>query len=418
MQLRTVAVVAALLAVLGGVAAFGVAVSGGTLEEAWVSDTPRDNERNHHPVGIGPDGSVIVAPVAEVPVSGKSLPPGACSLVRLDPADGESEWNVAVPSDRCFTHALTQPAVDDIDGDGGLEVAVGSTENAVVVYNAADGTERWRVDTPTYGYGKPAVADLLEAPGKEIVASDIEGNVVAIRANGSVAWRTSLEGTVWDRVSVYASPRVDDFTGDGRRDVLVGSSSGVAVLGHDGDVRWHRNETATYVATDRLGNGSSTVFTSGYDGIRAYAGGNGELKWEQDLSNARITSTTTVDGRSVLVAGVYGGDVVALDASTGDVVWTTNVVNEDVIVPPPAVADVDGDGTAEVVAVANDGTVAILEAASGSELAAYERAVPIWTAAVPGDLDGDGSAELLVTYGDGRVVALEYGSSPLAGLPD
>lgn len=419
MQLRTVAVVAALLAVLGGVALFGVAVSGGALEEAWVSDTPRDNERNHHPVGVGPDGSVVVAPVAEVPVSGESLPPGACALVRLDPADGSVEWRVAVPSDRCFTHALTQPAVDDIDGDGGLEVAVGSTENAVVVYDAADGTERWRVDTPTYGYGRPAVADLLDAPGKELVASDIEGNVVAIRANGSVAWRTALEGTVWDRVSVYDSPRVEDLDGDGRRDVLVGSGSGVAVLNPDGEVRWHRNETATYVATDRLGDGvTTTVFTSGHDGIRAYAGGDGELKWERDLSNARIESTMTVDDRPVVVAGVYGGDVVALDAATGDVVWRTNVVNEDVIVPPPAVADVDGDGTAEVVAVANDGTVAVLDAAAGSELAAYERAVPIWTAAVPGDFDGDGAAELLVTYGDGRVVALEYGPSPWFGLSD
>lgn len=417
MQLRTVAVVAALLLLLGGAGIFGIATSGGTLEETWVSDTPRDNERNHHPVGVGPNDTAIVAPIAEVPVSGESLPPEACSLVRLDPTAGTTEWRVTVPPDRCFTHALTQPAIDDLDGDGRLEVVVASTENAVVVYDAAEGTEEWRVDIPTYGYGRPAIADLLEAPGKEIVASDINGNVAAIRANGTTAWKTSLEGRVWDRVSVYASPRVDDFDGDGRQDVLVGSGDGVAALDPDGEIRWHRNETATYIATERLSDEAPpTVFTSGYDGIRAYDGSDGELKWERDLSNARIESTATIRDRRVIFAGVYGGDVVALDATTGEEVWTTSIVDDDVTVPPPVVADVTGDGTPEVIAVANDGTVAVLAAPSGSELAAYERTVPIWTAATPGDIDSDGRAEILVTYGDGRVVALEYRSSPLDGV--
>jgi outer membrane protein assembly factor BamB len=416
-RLRTLAVVASLLAVLAGIGALGIAASGGRLDEAWVSDTTRDNERNHHAAGVGPNGSVVVAPVADVPVSDGQLPPEACSLVRLDAGDGGVNWRVTVPRERCFTHALTRPAVEDLDGDGGLEVAVASTQDALVVYDATDGSEQWRVATPTYGYGQPAIADLLGAPGKEVIASDIEGNVAVAHANGSVAWRRSLDGTLGDRFGVYASPRVKDLDGDGGREVLLGTTAGAAVLDADGSVRWHRDERATYLVAAPADDGEArTVFASGHDGIRAYDGADGDQEWALNGSNARIGATVTVDGRTLLLAGVFGGEVVAIEADTGQVAWTSTVVDEDVTVPPPIAADVNGDGTLEVVALAEDGTVMVLEADSGSELAAYERRVPIWTTAVPADLDGDGAAEFLVTYGDGRVVALEYDPSPLSGV--
>lgn len=414
MQRRTAAVAAGILLVLGSIVIVGVVISGGTLDERWVSDTLRDNERNHHPVGVGPNSSVVVAPIAEVPKSDVTLPAEACSLVRLTPENGDIRWRVTVPPEKCFTHALTQPAIDDLEGDGSLEVVVASTENAIIVHKAVDGTERWRIDMPAYGYGQPAVVDLAESPGKEIVASDIKGNLVAIHVNGSVAWRTSLQERIWNRVSVYERPHVTDLDGDGSREVLVGTTSGVAVLDATGRIQWHRNETARYVTTARMGDGESpTVFTSGYDGIWAYAGADGEMKWESGLTNTRIGSVESVDGRQLLFAGVYGGEIAAIDGQSGDVVWTTQIASADAIVPPPVVTDVGGNDTPEIVAVANDGTVAVLDAASGMELAAYERTVPVWTSPTPADLDEDGNTELLVMYGDGRVVALDYMPSTL-----
>lgn len=71
-------------------------------------------------------------------------------------------------------------------------------------------------------------------------------------------------------------------------------------------------------------------------------------------------------------------------------------------------ANVDGSGPPKVVVATPDGTVAVLDAGSGAELAAYERSVPVWTFVTPADLDDDGDDELLVRYGDGRVVSLAY----------
>ena len=75
--------------------------------------------------------------------------------------------------------------------------------------------------------------------------------------------------------------------------------------------------------------------------------------------------------------------------------------------------DVDGDDKQEVVGVLNTGRVAVLDADSGSELAVYERNVPVWTFPTVRDIDGDGAAEILVRYGDGRVVSLDYSSAGL-----
>jgi hypothetical protein len=72
--------------------------------------------------------------------------------------------------------------------------------------------------------------------------------------------------------------------------------------------------------------------------------------------------------------------------------------------------DVDGDGDHEVVTALNDGTVAVLGTETGTQLALYERPVPLWTFPTVADLDDDGAAEVLARYGDGRVVALSYES--------
>ena len=99
MRLRTVAAVGGLLLVLAGLVVVGLGVAptgGGTLTEAWVSETPRDNEVNHHAVGVDPAGDVIVAPVAEVPYSDAPITDTSCTLARLDPADFRIEYDQAV----------------------------------------------------------------------------------------------------------------------------------------------------------------------------------------------------------------------------------------------------------------------------------------------------------------------------------
>ena len=391
MRPRTVIAVVGFVAILGGLVVFGLTVwsSGGTLDETWVSDTPRDTDINHHAGGVGPDGDVIVAPVAEARGSTDQITNTSCVFARLRPTDGAVLWRNGIPPDDCFVHALTEPAIADLDGDGTPEVVgISSIENALVTYDAEDGSERWRVPLETYGFGRPTIENLTSAPGPEILASDVAGNVVATRANGSVLWRFELNRTGWTERTIREAPIVDDVDGDSQQEVLLGSDSGPVVLSATGDIEWFRNGTATYLtAADADGDDALEVFTAG------------------------TLSITSYDGTVELFVGKVGGDVLALDAATGDTEWSTSIASGDsTIVSPPVLGDVDGDDTSEVIAVSEDGRVAVLDADGGSVLARYERNVPILTFATTADIDDDGREEILVRYGDGRVVALDYAS--------
>jgi outer membrane protein assembly factor BamB len=409
-------VLGGLLILFGGLIVFGLGVSssGGTLNEAWVSDTPRDNQVNHHAVGVGPNGNVIVAPVAEVPHSDVPITNTSCALVRLGPENGTVQWRTGMPEEDCFTHALTQPAIEDIDGDGALEVVVSTTENALITYDARTGTQEWRVSLTTYGYGQPTITNLTPAGGPEVITSDISGGVVTTGGNGTVVWRFGSNETAWEGVSVWVAPVVDDIDGDNQPEVLVGSSSGPVLLSAGGDVEWRRNGSATYIAATQADDDPPLeLFTAGTSSIRAYDGATGAREWTRSLTSGRIRTAADADsdGTAELYVSRVGGDILALNARTGETEWSTSVSSsEDTIVPAPVLGDVTGDGQQEVTAVTKTGSVAVLDAESGAELARYERNVPIWTFATPADIDRDDRMEILVRYGDGRVVALEYAS--------
>jgi len=415
MRPRTVVVVGGLFVLLGVVLAaglgFGTSGGGGGLTETWVSDTPRDNEVNHHAVGVGPADEVIVAPVAEVPHSDARITNTSCSLVRLDPGNGSTVWRAGMPAADCFTHALTEPAIEDVDGDDALEVVVSTTGNAMVVYDAASGTEEWRVPLATYGYGRPTVANVTGAPGPEVVTSDINGHVVLTRGDGTEVWRSALNGTGWDSPSVWEAPVVDDFDADSDPEVLLGTNQGTALVSADGTVQWHRNGTATYTAVaDADEDPALEVITAGTSSVRAYDGASGAEEWTRSISNGRVRTAADADddGTVEVYVGAVGGEILTLDARTGETEWSTSVSRtEESIVPPPVLGDTTGDGRPEVIGVTKAGTVVVLDSESGAEMGRYERSVPIWTFATPADIDGDGGAEVLVRYGDGRVVALD-----------
>jgi outer membrane protein assembly factor BamB len=312
-----------------------------------------------------------------------------------------------MPAEDCFTHALTEPAVTDVDGDGSLVAVVASTEGALVVHDVADGREEWRVPLDTYGYGRPTVANLTPAPGREVIAVDVDGGVVVATGDGSVAWRRdATEG--WDNPAVWVAPVVADVDADGAREVVVGANRGLVVLGADGTVERRVEGPGTYLAAADVDDDPAVeLLTAGTGTVRATDGATGETEWSRAIEGARLATAADGDGDGAteLYLGRPTGAVTALDGATGETEWSTTVASE--VVVSPVLGDVDGDGAAEVVAVTNGGTVVVL-GADGRELAAYERSVPVWTFPTLADLDDDGAAEVLVRYGDGRVVALSY----------
>jgi outer membrane protein assembly factor BamB len=157
---------------------------------------------------------------------------------------------------------------------------------------------------------------------------------------------------------------------------------------------------------------SVELFAAHTQRVVALDGANLSVTWERSFDESpriRTVSAGDRDDPGTLYVGLADQRVLALAAESGSTEWESQVGTADApMMPTPILSDVTGDGTDERIAVTNGGTVAVLDADSGSELAAYERDVPVWTYPSTADIDGDGDPDILVRYGDGRVVALNY----------
>jgi len=419
MRLRTVAVLAVVVVALLGVGAAALwwtGGSGGALTELWVSDTARQTEFNHHGVGVGVGErvdtgesaalgeTVVVAPVLDQS-SQSERSQHSCALVRLAPENGSVGWRYGVPPDRCFVHSLTKPTIADLDGTGAPEVIAGTVENETVVLDAADGRERFAIEMGTYSYGEPVVADVLGDDDPEIVTSDIGGNVVVTDDEGTVQWRATVAGSVW------APPAVVDVDGDDRVEVVVGGGDETVAFERDGSVLWRRAVSGNELVAAPTGDGVRVV-AAGFGDVVGLDGATGETAWNRSVAGSPALAALgdgDGDNRPEAYVGAANGVVHAFDAVDGSTDWrTTLVTGASGATPPPTLADLSGDGSLELVAPTRGGTVVVLDPADGSELAAYERATPIWTGVTAADISDSAGEEILVRYGDGRVVALEY----------
>jgi hypothetical protein len=168
-------------------------------------------------------------------------------------------------------------------------------------------------------YSSPAVVDLDGDGEPEVVWA--AADVVALRAaDGAVVWRGAGDARVW------AGPVVADLDGDGSPEVAVGRGGGtLAVYGADGGVRWSKTlfggaELRTLAAADLDGDGKLELVTGAANG------------------------------------GATGGQVTVLDAAgnvvpgwpaihAGEPGYAAGLYDQNV-----AIADLDGDGDAEIVA--------------------------------------------------------------------
>lgn len=409
MRTSTEILVLVLLVLLigGGFYAFVETSASGTLSEQWVSETSRNYQQNHHPVMAAEveNETIIVAPINELSTI-EGLTDTSCALVRLDPSNGDTEWQAGLPADNCTNHALTEPGIDDIDGDGTLEVLSATGDHRLVAHDADTGAEEWRHPLTMLGYSKPATADLLPSDGKEVVVVDLRGGLFVVHADGTTAWNHDHDASTW------ADPQVADFDGDGDLEIAVGTGDAIYLYEADGELVWETERSARFLATGQADEDEPPeLYAASIENVVALEGSDGEEVWSRGLDT--VTKMHSVgdgdeDGTDEVYLGLSGGTVRALDAADGSDEWSTQFPGENRITPPPTLGDVGGDPSPELVVGTQEGVVYVLDPNSGEQLATYERDIPIWTYPVFADIDDDPDDEILIMYGDGRVVALSF----------
>ncbi len=331
--------------------------------------------------------------------------PVACELVPdFEDVSVLLEWSYEA------NEIISIPVVADIDGDGVAEVVVNITQQDglswpggnIVVLDGQSGAIELEIphdpDNDSWGAHGRSTIGLTDVSGDGLpdiiyAARPESGSsrIVAVDSDGTLLWSSHDAGDAVQRFSVEnGAPSFANFDDDDEAEIVFGA----AMIDDDGLVVWNQD-----------GNGA--VFGTNNN----YTGGISSLV---DL---------TGDGHPEVVSG----------AQAWSVDWTEMVGMDPIVsVTPlwdaggsdgyPAIADVDLDGTPEVILVAN-GQLRVLEGDSGLAWCGVDPTEAMCNAdpglrtaavAIPGggrggpptvaDFDGDGRPELATAGGGSYTV--------------
>ena len=278
------------------------------------------------------------------------------------------------------------PAVADLDGDGVLEILAVTKLRSLIAINA-NGTRKWQtgaIVTNTVGALALAVADLDRDGSPEILAGPAVFN-----ANGQLRFRFNGGGARDGAALALSNSVAADLDGDGRLEAIYMRQARRA----DGTVLWDVPSPANDVKFTAVGNvdgdpapevvlagttftvidSNGTVLGSqtglGLAGLPVIADFDGDgvndifVPGARGLfdaqANQNATTRTTWPYKGAVAADLDGDgllelidgqrDVVVFDAQSGDQLDATISSGTDSSGIQPTIADLDGDGHAEII---------------------------------------------------------------------
>ncbi len=271
--------------------------------------------------------------------------------------------------------------------------------------------ERWRFSSRGHFWHPPMAADVNGDGHLEVLIGSGDRNLYVLSANGSLLWNFTTERPVYSG-GVSTMPTVADVTGDGRVEVLIGARVGALYCldGQTGELVW-RYQTLSgnglfpgiYAspAVAQLGTSRKKVVLFGAEeGIICLNGATGTLRWNYSTPYPICSSAgvADIDGDGEL-EGVIGSNedlIRSFDLRSGRVEWATELRGgNSVIWTNPSLVDIDGDGITEIFVITLAGQLYRLEGDTGEKTLLgtfpYTEGSPVVV-----DVDGNGAYEVLV----------------------
>ena len=316
--------------------------------------------------------------------------------------DPETVWEYRVEGGIKGTPVLF-PTVEAPTG-----VLVNAADGRVILVSGK-GAPAWEVDlTPgseagDWAEAPPAVGDLDGDGTPEIVAALLTGDVVVLGADGTERWRYPLEGAVTD----WSSACLADLNGDGKCEIVIGDQSGwMTCLSGAGERLWrikvdpYQVSPAAFIR-DAGPCPDKIVYGTENDHVVAVSSA-GQLLWvAQQVGQFGRTAPTAadLDGDGDYELGVLtsfnnpDSRLWVFDADDGSVAWSAKLNLHGY--PAVAMADLEADGSMEVVVANRSNTVYCFNGDGTERWHTYTGGHAIcWTPAIA-DIDGDGQCEVI-----------------------
>jgi FG-GAP-like repeat len=260
---------------------------------------------------------------------------------------------------------------------------------------------------------------------------------VSAQTNAPVKWTVTLSGSGWVQ---FSKPILADLDGTGQLSVIVGTSppSGgpglVYVINHDGTIRtgWPQSMPLPIFSSaavgDLLGDGGREIVIGSGNNTEVGTAAtvtafhtNGTVLWSftppigssptgNDVVSSPAIGDLSGNGTMDVVFGSFNQYVYALNGKTGTVLPGWPVFVYDSVWSSPALADLDGSGALEVIIgseshsqpspinSSNGGALWVFRA-NGTNFPGFPKYLtPIGIDSSPavGDIDGDGCPEIVV----------------------
>ena len=271
-----------------------------------------------------------------------------------------------------YDDILTAPVIGDVDGDGDMEIIVGTGDNggsgiAYLYVLDKSGIIEGKLLVTNKIRSTPAIGDIDGDDSQEIVVGCDDGKVYAWHAVSESAV-SGFPVTAGNKVS--SSPALGDIDNNGDIEIVVGSEDGgVYVWNHDGSLMsgWPKM------------TGIGSIITS--------SPALGDLDGDGDLEIAVGSEN------GYLYVWDYQGSQVFLGSADEAIKFSS-----------PAIGDIDGDGDKEVmVGSDSDGVYAWHHNGVLVDGFALETSDDVQSSPTLADLDKDGDIELIAGSNDQRL---------------
>lgn len=306
----------------------------------------------------------------------------AGALVAVSGLDGSTLWSVTDAGGNSI-YSSGGVAIGDLDGDGTPEVCTAGIQQAVVCLNN-DGSLKWASGPEPSYVGCPAIADM-----------DGDGLAEVVMGRQILAYDGTLLGLGGYGLGYASMSFPVDLDGDGKMEVVAGNS----VYDIRGGLVW----------TDGLSDGIPAVGDFDLDGVPEIvrAGSSlvtltdsaGTLIWQTSVPGGGGGAPTVADydGDGYPEVGVAGLSYYTLYDTDGSVLWSRATEDDSSSVTGSAVFDFEGDGRAEVV-YADEHNLFVYDGLTGQVLLQHDghASGTLYEYPLIADVDGDGSTEIVV----------------------